>query len=325
MRSLSRAGALLFLACLCAAAPALADTYPARSVTLVVPYPPGGATDIIGRVIGQQLSEKLGKPVVVENRAGAGGNIGAQTVVRAKADGYTLLVGALTSHSINQVLQPKVAQFDLGKDFAPVSLVGTVPLVLVVNASVPAASLQQLIDLAKTKPGEIGFASAGNGSPQHLAGELFKLLTGTDLLHVPYRGSGPAMIDVVGNQIPMTIETAPAAVSHIKAGKLRALLVAADERVPTLPDVPTAAEAGLPGFEVSSMFGLLAPAGTPRDIIDRLHREIVEALNIPGVQEKMKEQGVSPLHTAPEATARRIQDELAKWAKVIKDANVKPE
>ena len=324
MRSLAQACALLF-AGLCALAPALAQSYPERPVTLVVPYPPGGATDIIGRVVGQQLSERLGKPVVVENRAGAGGNIGAQAVARAKPDGYTLLMGALTSHSINEVLQPKVVQFDLAKDFAPVSLVGTVPLVLVVNAQVAATSVGQLVDLAKAKPAELGFASAGNGSPQHLAGELFKLLTGTSILHVPYKGSGPAMIDVVGNQVPMMVETAPASVSHIKSGKLRALLVAASERVATLPDVPTAAEAGLPGFEVSSMFGVLAPAGTPREVIDRLNREVAAALQVPEVQDKLKEQGVSPVHTTPEATARRIQDELAKWAKVIKDANVKPD
>lgn len=325
MRLLAWAGALLLLACSCVTLPALADPYPVKPVTLIVPYPPGGATDIIGRVIGQTLSERLGKPVVVENRAGAGGNIGAQVVARAKPDGYTLLMGALTSHAINQVLQPRIAQFDLAKDFTPVSLVGTVPLVLVVNAAVPATSLQQFVELAKAKPGEIGAASAGNGSPQHLAIELFKLLTGTNLLHVPYRGSGPAMIDVVGNQVPMMIETVPAAVSHIKAGKLRALLVASNERVPTLPGVPTAAEAGLPGFEVSSMFGVLAPAGTPQDIIDRLNHGIAEALNVPQVREKLGEQGVSPLHATPEAMAQRIQAELAKWSRVIKDANVKPE
>ena len=325
MRGLARASAFLLLACLCAAVPALADTYPTRPITLLVPYPPGGATDIIGRVVGQHLSERLGKPVVVENRAGAGGNIGAQAAARAKPDGYTLLMGALTSHSINQVLQPKLAQFGLQRDFAPVSLVGTVPLVLVVNPALPATSPQQLVALARAKPGEIGFASAGTGSPQHLAGELFKLLTGTDLLHVPYKGSGPAMIDVVGYQVPMMIETAPAAVAHIKAGKLRALLVAADERVPTLPDVPTAAEAGLSGFQVGSLFGVLAPAGTPGDIVERLNREIARVLEAPAVREKLQEQGVTPLHATSEATARRIEDELAKWARVIEGANIKPE
>ena len=316
--------ALIWLSCV-APGSVLADTYPAKPITMIVPYPPGGATDIIGRVLGQQLSEKLGKPVVVENRAGAGGNIGAQAVARAKPDGYTLLMGALTSHSINAVLQPDVVKFDLQKDFAPISIVGAVPLVLVVHPSVPAESVQQLIEFAKAKPGDLKFASAGNGSPQHLAGELFKLMTKTDALHVPYKGSGPAMIDLISCQVTMMIETAPASMSQIKAGKLRPLMVAAKERAQTLPDVPTAAEAGLPGFEVSSMFGIAAPAGTPQPIIERLNGELAGILQLPEVQQKLQEQGVSPVHTSPGEAAQRIRDELAKWAKVIKDANVKVE
>ena len=316
--------ALIWLSCV-APGSVLADTYPAKPITMIVPYPPGGATDIIGRVLGQQLSEKLGKPVVVENRAGAGGNIGAQAVARAKPDGYTLLMGALTSHSINAVLQPDVVKFDLQKDFAPISIVGAVPLVLVVHPSVPADSVQQLIEFAKAKPGDLKFASAGNGSPQHLAGELFKLMTKTDALHVPYKGSGPAMIDLISGQVTMMIETAPASMSQIKAGKLRPLMVAAKERAQTLPDVPTAAEAGLPGFEVSSMFGIAAPAGTPQPIIERLNGELAGILQLPEVQQKLQEQGVSPVHTSPGEAAQRIRDELAKWAKVIKDANVKVE
>ena len=316
--------ALIWLSCV-APGSVLADTYPAKPITMIVAYPPGGATDIIGRVLGQQLSEKLGKPVVVENRAGAGGNIGAQAVARAKPDGYTLLMGALTSHSINAVLQPDVVKFDLQKDFAPISIVGAVPLVLVVHPSVPAESVQQLIEFAKAKPGELKFASAGNGSPQHLAGELFKLMTKTDALHVPYKGSGPAMIDLISGQVTMMIETAPASMSQIKAGKLRPLMVAAKERAQTLPDVPTAAEAGLPGFEVSSMFGIAAPAGTPQPIIERLNGELAGILQLPEVQQKLQEQGVSPVHTSPGEAAQRIRDELAKWAKVIKDANVKVE
>ena len=318
----ARALALACWLCLTAGS-ALADAYPTRSITMIVPYPPGGATDIIGRVLGQQLSEKLGKPVVVENRTGAGGNIGAQAAAQAKTDGYTLLMGALTSHSINAVLQPKVVKFDLNKDFAPISIVGVVPLVLVVNPSVPAQSVQDFIALAKTKPGDISFASAGNGSPQHLAGELFKLLTKIDLLHVPYKGSGPAMIDLIGGQVSSMIETAPASMSQIKAGKLRPLMVAAMERVPTLPDVPAATEVGLPGFEVSSMFGVVAPAGTPQPIIDRLNKELAGILQLPEVQAKLQEQGVSPTHTTPEGAAQRIREELDKWGKVIAEANVK--
>jgi tripartite-type tricarboxylate transporter receptor subunit TctC len=194
---------------------------------------------------------------------------------------------------------------------------------LVVNPSVPAQSVQDFIALAKAKPGDLSFASAGNGSPQHLAGELFKLLTKTDLLHVPYKGSGPAMIDLIGGQVSSMIETAPASVSHIKSGKLRPLMIAATNRVPTLPDVSTAAEAGLPGFEVSSMFGILAPAGTPQPIVDRLNKELAGILQLPEVQAKLEEQGVEPTHTTPEAAAQRIREELDKWGKVIAEANVK--
>jgi tripartite-type tricarboxylate transporter receptor subunit TctC len=324
---IARTGALALtplLLCL-AAGSALADAYPTKPITMIVPYPPGGATDIIGRVLGEQLSAKLGKPVVIENRAGAGGNIGAQAVARARPDGHTLLMGALTSHSINAVLQPKVAGFDLQKDYAPVSIVGVVPLVMVVNPSIQAQSVQQFIELAKAKPGEISFASAGNGSPQHLAGELFKLLTKSDLLHVPYKGSGPAMIDLMGGQVSSMIETAPASVAHIKSGKLRPLMVAAKERVPTLPDVPTAAEAGLPGFEVSSMFGIAAPAGTPQPIIRRLNEDLAGILQLGEVQAKLQEQGVTPTYTTAEAAAERIREELDKWGKVIAEANVKAE
>jgi tripartite-type tricarboxylate transporter receptor subunit TctC len=292
---------------------------------VITPYPPGGATDIIGRVVAQQLQARLGHPFVIENRAGAGGNIGAAAASRAKPDGYTLLMGALTSHSINSVLQPDMAKFNLGKDFAPVSILGTVPLVLVVHPSVPAQSVQELLAYAKAKPGEMKFASSGNASPQHLAGEMLRLVTGTDLLHVPYKGSGPALIDLVGGAVNMMIETAPAAVPQIKSGRLRPLMVAAAERAPALPDVPNSTEAGLPGYEVSSMFGLLAPAGTPRPIIDRLNAELATILALDEVKTKLAEQGVTPAHTTPEGAGERIRAEVAKWEKVIKDANVKIE
>jgi tripartite-type tricarboxylate transporter receptor subunit TctC len=308
-----------------ASGPGRADTYPARPVMMIVPYPAGGATDIIGRVLAEKLSGQLGQQVVVDNRAGAGGNIGAAAAARAEPDGYTLLMGALTSHSINATLQESSAGFDLTQDFAPITIVGTVPLVLVVHPSVPAETAQELVSLAKEKPGELNFASAGNGSPQHLAGELLKLQTGVDIVHVPYKGSGPAMTDLIGGHVPMMIETVPAAVAHIKSGKLRPLLVTTQERVPTLPEVPTAAEVGLSGFEVSSMFGVLAPAGTPQPVIERLNGELARILELPDVQEKLQQQGVDPTHTTPEAAAQRIQAEVTKWAKVIEEANVKPE
>jgi tripartite-type tricarboxylate transporter receptor subunit TctC len=302
---------------------AAADAYPTRPVMMIVPYPAGGATDIIGRVLAEKLSERLGQQVVVDNRAGAEGNLGAATAARADPDGYTLLMGALTSHSINATLQQATANFDLEKDFAPISIVGSVPLVLVVHPSVPAQSAQQLIALAKEKPGDLMFASAGNGSPQHLAGELLKLQTGTEMVHVPYKGSGPAMTDIIGGHVPVMIETAPASVSHIKSDKLRALMVTAKERLETLPDVPTAAEAGLPGFEVSSMFGVLAPKDTPQPIVDRLNGELTQILELPDVQEKLRQQGVAPTHTTPGEAAEGIHAEVEKWAKVIREANVK--
>ena len=303
----------------------LAQTYPSKPVTMIVPYPPGGATDIIGRVLAQKLSGALGQQVVVENRAGAGGNLGAQAVASAKPDGYTLLMGAMTSHSINATLQKETAKFSLEKDFAPIAIVGTVPLVLVVHPAVPAKTLNEFVAIVKAKSGDMTYASAGNGSPQHLTGEQFKLATKTDMVHVPYKGSGPAMIDLMGGQVKAMIETVPAAVGHIKSGKIRALMVTTKTRVESLPDVPTAAEAGMPGFEASSMFGMAAPAGTPKPVIDRINAELGKILQLPDVKANLLEQGVYAIHTTPEQATKRIHDEVAMWAKVIKDANVKVE
>lgn len=302
-----------------------AQAYPTKPVTVIVPYPPGGATDIIGRVLAQQLSTALGQQFVVDNRSGAGGNIGAQAVASAKPDGYTLLMGAMTSHSINATLQKDTAKFSLEKDFAPIAIVGTVPLVLVVHPSVPAKTLKEFVTLAKAKPGDLTYASAGNGSPQHLTGEQFKLATKTDMVHIPYKGSGPAMIDLMGGQVKSMIETVPAAVGHIKGGKIKALMVTTKARVESLPDVPTAAEAGMPGFEASSMFGMAAPAGTPKAVIDRLNAELGKILQLPEVRAKLLEQGVYATHTTPVEATKRIHNEVAMWAKVIKDANVKVE
>jgi tripartite-type tricarboxylate transporter receptor subunit TctC len=323
--TLERIAAMAFAAFVLAPSAPLAQTYPAKPVTMIVPYPPGGATDIIGRVLAQKLSERMGQQFVVDNRAGAGGNIGAQAVAGARPDGYTLLMGAMTSHSINATLQKDTARFNLEKDFAPITIVGTVPLVLVVNPSVPAKTLQEFIALAKAKPGDMTYASAGNGSPQHLTGEQFKLLTGTDMVHIPYKGSGPAMIDLMGGQVKSMIETVPAAVTYIKSGKIRAIMVTTRQRVESLPDVPTAAQAGMPGFEAVSMFGVAAPAGTPRPVIDRLNAELATILAMPDVKAKLLEQGVYATHTTPDQAATRIRNEVAMWAKVIKDANVKVE
>ncbi|VFR77634.1 Tricarboxylate transport protein TctC [plant metagenome] len=308
-----------------AAAPAVQAAYPDKPIRLIVPYPPGGATDVIGRVVGQALGESLGQTVVVENRAGAAGNIGAAAVASSAPDGYTLLMGALTSHSINSVLYAKQVSYDLEKSFTPVSLLGRVPLVFVVNPSVKANNLKELIDLAKAKPGDLTYANSGNGSPQHLAGELFKVTAGVDLLQVPYRGSGPAMTDLIGGQVLTMIETVPAAQPHIQGGKLRALAVTTAQRVSTLPDVPTAAEAGLPNFEVNSMFGILAPAGTPADVVEKVNGALKDILARPAVKDALLKQGAIAEYASAADTGKEIAKEVGKWREVIQKANIKPE
>ena len=308
----------------CAGLPVMAaDAYPSKPIRLVVPYPPGGATDVIGRVMAQKLSTALGQQVIVDNRAGATGNIGAQMVATAQPDGYVLLMGALTSHAINASLFASTMTYDLEKSFTPVAIVGSVPLVFVVNPNVKANNLTELIALAKKTPGSVTFASSGNGSPQHLAGEMFKKMANIDMLHIPYKGSGPAMTDLVGGQVMTMIETAPAAQGFIASGKLRALAVTSPERVSTMPDIPTAAEAGLKGFEVSSMFGILAPAGTPQPIIDRLNSDLKKALSTQDAKDALLQQGVIAAWTSPADAAKAISAERAKWTKVVKDGNIK--
>jgi tripartite-type tricarboxylate transporter receptor subunit TctC len=302
-----------------------AADYPERSVRYVIPYPPGGATDVIGRVLAQELSTELGQPFVVENRAGAAGNIGADQVAKSDPDGYTLLMGALTSHSINAELYKGKVPYDIEKSFSPVSIVGTVPLVFVVNPAVKAQNLKEFIELARSRPNELTMASSGNGSPQHLAAEMFKSMVGAQVLHVPYKGSGPAMTDLMGGQVNSMIETAPAAQGHVKAGKLRALAVAADQRAETLPEVPTTAEAGLPNFQVSSMFGIVAPAGTPDAVVQKLNEALKKITAKPEVKAALLNQGAIATWTSPADTAARIAAERAKWAKVISEANVKSE
>lgn len=305
--------------------PVMAQDYPNKVIKLIVPYPPGGATDVIGRVMAQKLSGALGQQVIVDNRAGAAGSIGAAAVAAAAPDGYTLLMGAMTSHSISAVLYKKVVNFDMDKSFAPVAIVGSVPLLFVVNPSIKANTLAEFITLAKSKPGKLSFASAGNGSPQHLAGEMFQRMAGVQMLHVPYKGSGPAMTDLMGGQVDSMIETAPAAQAHIKGGKLRALAAASAQRVATLPEVPTATEAGLKGFEVSSMFGIAAPAGTPTAVIGKLNLALKAILGQQDVKDSLLAQGVIASYTTPEEATVALHNESAKWAKVILEGNIKPE
>jgi tripartite-type tricarboxylate transporter receptor subunit TctC len=299
----------------------LAQSYPTRPITFIVPYPPGGATDVVARVIAEKLSASLGQSVIVENKAGAGGNLGARAAAQAKGDGYTFLVAAVTAHSISMTLTPDTAGYNVEKDFEPVTMIGSVPLILVVNPAVPASTLAEFTALAKAKPNSITVASAGNGTTQHLGSELFKLMTRTEMVHVPYKGSGPAVTDVIGGQVQATFETGPAALAQVKAGRLRAIATATKERM--LPNVPTAAEAGLPGFEVAATYGLLAPAGTPKAIVSRINTEVGKILQMPDVRAKFDQQGVIPTFTTPEQTAQHIRGEVEKWAKVIKAANVK--
>ena len=302
---------------------AFAQTYPSKPVRMIVPFPPGGAADIIGRVVGQKLSDRLGQQVIVDNRGGASGNIGAELVAKAPGDGYTILLGAVTSHAINYTLEREILRYDLKKDFTPITIAASVPAVFVVNPSVPAQSLKELIAYAKAKPGHLSYGSSGAGAPQRLAAELFKLRTGVDMLHVPYQGTGPVIIGLIGGQVLTAFESVPATLSHIKGGKLRALAVTTAQRVPMLPEVPTAAEAGLPNFEVSSTFGILTPVSTPKPIIDRLNSELTKVLELPDVKERLLQQGAISTSTTPEQAAQRIHAEVDMWAKVIKAANVK--
>jgi tripartite-type tricarboxylate transporter receptor subunit TctC len=301
------------------------QAYPAKPVRMVVPFPPGGAADILGRVLAQKLAEQLGQQVIVDNRAGASGNIGAEAVAKAPGDGYTILMGALTSHAINYTLERKVLRYDLERDLAPIAIVATVPFVLVTHPSVPARSVPELVAHAKAKPGQLSYGSSGAGAPQRLAAEMFRLRTGVDMLHVPYKGSGQVITDLVGGQVLTAFESVPAALPHIKAGKLRPLAVTAPRRVPMLPDVPTMAEAGFLDFEVSSTFGILAPIGTPRSVVERLNGELARILQLPDVKERFLQQGAFATSTSPEQGTQRIRAEIAMWAKVIDQASVKPD
>lgn len=304
---------------------AFAQSYPVKPVRTIVPFPPGGAADLIGRVVAQKLSEQLGQQVIVDNRGGASGNIGAELAAKAPGDGYTLLLGALTSHAINYTLERDILRYDLKVSFAPITIVASVPAVFVVNPSVPAQSLKELIVYAKANPGRLSYGSSGAGAPQRLAAEMFKLRTGVDMLHVPYQGTGPIIIGLISGQVLTAFESVPATLPHIKAGKLRALAVTTAQRVPMLPDVPTASEAGLSSFEVSSTFGILAPASTPKPIIARLNTELVKVLQLPDVKEKLLQQGAFSTATTPEQAVQRIHSEVDMWAKVIKASGIKPD
>ena len=300
--------------------------YPDRPIKLIVPYPPGGATDVIGRILAKNLGESLGQQVLVENRGGAGGNIGAEAVAKANPDGYTLLMGAVTSHSTMATLEKGKLRYDLLKDFTPVMIVGSVPLVVVVNPNVPVRTLKGLVDYAKANPDKLNYASSGAGAPQRMGAEIFQKEAGIKITHVPYKGSGPAMTDLVAGQVNMMVETVPAALPFITAGQLRPLAVTTAKRISMLPDVPTTAESGMPALEVSSTFGVLAPVGTPVAIIDQLNSAIAKLLVNPEVKEAFLKQGVyAATPTKPKQSAELLAGEVKRWEKVIKEADIKAE
>ena len=322
-----RRALLIALAAIAALAPgAAAAAWPDRPIKMIVPYPPGGATDVIGRIIATRLSTALGQQVVVENRGGAGGNVGADAVAKAKNDGYTILMGAITSHSTMATLEKGRIPYDLQKDLTAVQIVGYVPLVFVVHPSVPANTFAELVSYARANPNKINYASSGAGAPQRMAVELFRKQSGAQMTHVPYKGSGPAMTDLVGGQVQMIAETVPASLQFIKSGKLKALAVTTPQRIPMLPDVPTVSESGWKDFEVVSNFGVLVPAGTPPEIITRLNAEIAKIMQSADAKEQFLTQGVfaHPPQT-PDQAAQRLRQEIARWAKVIEETGIKPD
>ncbi|MBP2443858.1 Bug family tripartite tricarboxylate transporter substrate binding protein [Rhizobium leguminosarum] len=312
------------LAAFASGAPAIAADFPDRAITMVVPFAAGGSTDVVARIVAQKMSEDLGQQVIVQNVAGAGGNLGADNVARAEPDGYTILMGTVATHALNPLIL-KSTPYDPEQDFAPVSLLVVVPNVLVVNPELPAKTVQELIALLKAEPDKYSYASSGNGTPLHLSGELFKAMAGVSMQHIPYKGAGPALNDVIGNQVPIMFDNLPSSSSHIKAGTLRALAVTTAERAPSFPDVPTVAESGIAGYETYTWNALFAPAKTPNDVVIRLNASANKALKDPAVAERMKEFSATIVGSTPEQLAAHVKAELAKWGPVVKGANIQME
>ncbi len=308
-------------------ASAQAQTWPTKAVRIVVPFPPGGTTDIVARAIGVELQKMWQHPVIIENRPGAGGNIGADLVAKAAPDGYTLLMGTVGTHAINKALFEQNSAkmpFDPVKDFVPITLAAGVPNVMVINPKLPVNSVSEFIVYAKARPGQLNMASSGNGTSIHLSGELFKTVTGVYMVHFPYRGSAPAITDLIAGNMNVMFDNLPSALPHIKSGRLKALAVTSRTRSPALPDVPTIEEAaGLKGFDASSWFGLFAPAGTPRAIVDKIQADVAKALAQPDVRERFVAQGADPGGNTPEQFAAFIRAETEKWTRVVKYSNAK--
>jgi tripartite-type tricarboxylate transporter receptor subunit TctC len=318
-----RIAVLSIVALLASATAAIAQpaAYPTKPIRIVVAYTPAGATDILARTIGQKLNEAWGQAVIIDNRPGANGNIGTEYAAKATPDGYTLLMVTAGTHGINPGLYRKLG-FDAVKDFAPVSLVAMVPNVFVVNNAVPSKDLKEFIAYAKANQGKLNYGSPGNGSTAHLSMELFKSMTGIQMVHVPYKGSAGVLADLIGGQIVVTMDNMPPYVPQVKAGKIRALAVSPTRRSPALPEVPTVAEAGVPGYDSGAWFGLVAPANTPKDLVDKLSRETARILKLPDVSARLADLGAEAVGSTPEQFSAHIKAEIAKWAKVIRDANV---
>ncbi|HQR75507.1 MAG TPA: tripartite tricarboxylate transporter substrate binding protein [Burkholderiaceae bacterium] len=308
-------------------APAQAQTWPSKPVRIVVPFPPGGTTDIVARAIGVELQRMWQHAVVIENRPGAGGNIGADLVAKAAPDGYTLLMGTVGTHAINKALFDQSGAkmpFDPVKDFVPITLAAGVPNVMVINPKLPVNTVAEFIEYAKARPGQLNMASSGNGTSIHLSGELFKTVTGVYMVHFPYRGSAPALTDLIAGNMNVMFDNLPSALPHIKSGRLKALAVTSRTRSPALPNVPTIEEAaGLKGFDASSWFGLFAPAGTPRAIVDKIQADVAKALAQPEVRERFVAQGADPGGNTPDQFAAFIRAETDKWTRVVKFSNAK--
>ena len=303
---------------------AAAQTYPVKPVRLIVPFAPGGGTDILGRMLCAKLTESLGQPFIVDNRGGAGGVIGAELAAKSPGDGYTLLLGSPGPLTINPALQARMA-YDSLRDFAPISLGTISAFTLVVHPSLPARSVKELVALAKAKPGQLNYGSGGNGSVAHFSVEQFKALANVNIVHVPYKGSNPSLTDLVAGQLQMTIENMPVTLPHVRAGRLRMLAVGTKNRSSFVPELPTIAEAGVPGYESSTAFGVLAPAKTPAAIVANLNAEIVKALRTPDVKEKLSGLGMEAVGSTPEQYAAHIREELAKYAKLVKAAGIRPD
>ncbi len=317
-RLATAAAALVFVAA------AYSQTYPIKPIRIIVPFPPGGATDVLARTVGPRMSETFGQQVVVENRSGATGNIGAELAAKAAPDGYTLVVGQASNIAINITLMGRLP-YDPVKDFTPLTLLASTPNVLVIHPSLPVRSVKDLIALAKSKPGQLNYATSGNGSPGHFSAELLKKMAGIDMVHIPYKGASPALIDVVGGHASLYFTAMLSAQPFVKSGRLRVIAQTSAKRSPSLPDLPTIAEAGYPDYDITSWWGMLGPAGLPRDIANKLHAEIVRIIATPDVKERLNGLGADAVTNTPEQFAAYIKAEIAKWARIIKETGVKAE